>query len=225
MGMLVQGGCLIAMPAFEPGRMLDLLERHRASIVNAVPTMYFRMLEDPDLRAGRRDVSSLRVAFTGGTSIPPSLLRELREQMGAEPMVIMGMTECSPIITQTLPDDDLEAKLATAGVPLPHTEVMIADPETGAPMALGEPGELRIRGYLVMKGYHDLPERTAEAIDAEGWLRSGDLAVLEAGGYLRIVGRLKDMLIRGGENVYPVEIEDVLLTHPAVAQAQVVGGA
>ncbi len=223
MGMLVQGGCLITMPAFEAGRMLDLLERYRATVINAVPTMYIRMLEDEDFRAGNRDVSSLRIAFTGGTSIPPSMLRELKEKMGADPMVIMGMTECSPIITQTVASDDFEVKITTAGVPLPHTEIMITDVESGKPVAFGQPGELRIRGYLVTKGYFDMPERTRETIDADGWLRSGDLAILDAGGYLQIVGRLKDMVIRGGENIYPAEIEDFLLTHPAVADAQVVG--
>lgn len=221
LGMLATGGCLILLPEFEPGAMLAAAERHRATIINAVPTMYRRMLDHPD--AGTRDLSPLRIAFTGGTSIPPTLMLELRARFGAEPMIIMGMTECSPIITQTDPSDDLQTRCATAGTALPHVELRIADPDTGATMDHGQPGELLIRGFGVMRGYFDMPERTAETIDADGWLHSGDLAVLAPSGHLRIVGRLKDMLIRGGENVYPVEIEEALLTHPGIAEAQVVG--
>ncbi|MFD1910681.1 AMP-binding protein [Halodurantibacterium flavum] len=221
LGMLAVGGCLILLPEFEPGAMMSAAEAHGATIINAVPTMYRRMLDHPD--AGTRGMSALRIAFTGGTSIPPALMLELRQRFGAEPMIIMGMTECSPIITQTDPSDDLETRCATAGTPLPHVEVRIADPETGTPMDHGQPGELLIRGFGVMRGYFDMPDRTAETIDAAGWLHSGDLAVLAPSGHLRIVGRLKDMLIRGGENVYPVEIEEALMTHPDIAEAQVVG--
>lgn len=221
LGMLAVGGCLVLLPEFEPAAMLAAAEDHRATIINAVPTMYRRMLDHPD--ATSRDLSALRIAFTGGTSIPPALMHEMHDRFGAEPMIIMGMTECSPIITQTDPSDDLDTRCTTAGAPLPHVEVRIADPETGAPLDPGQPGELLIRGFGVMRGYFGMPERTAEAIDSEGWLHSGDLAVLSGSGHLRIVGRLKDMLIRGGENVYPVEIEEALLTHPAIAEAQVVG--
>lgn len=223
LGMLTVGGHFITVPGFDAEQMLDLVEQEKATVINAVPTMWQRMLEDERLKSGARDVASLRVAFTGGTSIPPSLMRQVKQTFGADPMLIMGMTECSPIITQTDPDDDFEVKISTAGTPLPHTEVQIVDPESGAPVAFGEAGELLIRGYLVTKGYFDMPDRTTEAFDADGWFRSGDLAVLNEAGYLRIVGRIKDMLIRGGENVYPVEIEDFLLTHPGIAEAQVVG--
>ncbi|GGL61623.1 AMP-binding protein [Wenxinia marina] len=221
LGMLNVGGCFVAMDAFEPALMLELWERHAATVINAVPTMYARMLDHPDF--ARRRTGSLRLANTGGTSIPPSLMRRLKDETGAEPMIVMGMTECSPVITQTSPEDDFETRISTAGTPLPGTEVRILDPETGAPVPFGAEGELCIRGYLLTAGYFDMPEKTAEAIDEDGWLHSGDLAVLDEGGHLRIVGRLKDMLIRGGENVYPVEIEDCLLTHPDVSQAQVVG--
>lgn len=221
-GMAAVGGCLIQMPAFDAGEMLRLIEDRRATIVNAVPTMLIRMLQHPEFEAGRVDVSSLRIAFTGGTTIPPTLMRDIRDRMGADPMIIMGMTECSPIITQTRPEDPFETRIATAGTPVPHTELKIVD-ENGAAVPLGTPGELLIRGYLVTQGYFDMPDRTAEAIDSDGWLGSGDLAVLDPGGYLRIVGRIKDMLIRGGENIYPAEIEDFLIGHPDVSDAQVVG--
>ncbi|WP_233544881.1 AMP-binding protein [Pseudooceanicola sediminis] len=221
MGMLVVGGCLVTMDAFEPERMLALWQAHAATVINGVPTMYARMLDHP--RFGDFETGSLRLANTGGTSIPPSLMRRLRDLTGAEPMIVMGMTECSPVITQTDPADDFETRITTAGRALPHTEIRIVDPESRALCAFGEAGELCIRGYLVTVGYFDMPDKTAEALDADGWLLSGDLAVLEETGHLRIVGRLKDMLIRGGENVYPVEIEDCLLGHPDIAQAQVVG--
>ncbi|HPD92449.1 MAG: AMP-binding protein [Rhodobacter sp.] len=221
MAMAACGGTLVTMDSFDPARMLALWAEFAPSLINAVPTMMVRMLEHPDYgpQASRR----LRRIITGGTSIPPSLMLKLREATGGEPLIIMGMTECSPIITQTRDSDPLETRVSTAGVPLPHTEIRIADVESGQTLAFGASGELCIRGYLVMKGYFDMPEKTAETIDAEGWLHSGDLAVLDATGHLRIVGRLKDMIIRGGENVYPVEIEDCLLSHPNVSQAQVVG--
>jgi len=220
-GMLAAGGCLVTMPAFDAGEMLEAIERHRGTITNAVPTMLIRMEEDPSFAT--RDLSSWRILFTGGTNIPAPLMRRLCQQLGAEPMIIMGMTECSPIITQTNPSDDFETRLASAGTPLSHTELRIVDPDSGAPVRLGESGELQIRGYLVTAGYHDMPDKTAEAIDGDGWLHSGDLAVLEPGGHLRIVGRLKDMLIRGGENIYPAEIEAHLMAHLDVSDAQVVG--
>ncbi|MDQ0314705.1 AMP-binding protein [Amorphus orientalis] len=223
MGMVAVGGCLVPLSGFDAATMLDLMERYRGTLTNGVPTMYIRLLQDPKFVAGERDISSYRIAYIGGTSIPPSLMVEVKEKMGADPCLIMGMTECSPIITQTVPTDPLEKKVATAGVPLPHTEVRVVDPDTSAIVPTGREGELQIRGYLVMAGYFEMPEKTAETIDPDGWLKSGDLAVLDEGGYLRIVGRIKDMLIRGGENIYPVEIEEALLNHPDIAEAQVVG--
>ncbi|MFD1798191.1 AMP-binding protein [Paracoccus aurantiacus] len=220
-GMLAAGGCLVTMDAFDPEKMLALWEKHAATIINGVPTMYSRMLHHPDFQDRRTD--SLRLANAGGTSIPPSLMRQLKEATGADPMIIMGMTECSPIITVTNYDDPFEVQISTAGTPLPHTEIRVINPETSQPCEWGEKGELCIRGYLVTKGYYDMPDKTAEAIDADGWLHSGDLAVLDRQGHLSVVGRLKDMIIRGGENVFPVEVEDFLLTHDAVSQAQVVG--
>ena len=222
-GMAAVGGCLVAMESFDAGRMLDLIERHRGTVVNAVPTMYVRLLQDEALAAGRRDLSAWRIAYVGGTSIPPSLMLELKARIGCDPSIIMGMTECSPIITQTLPDEPLDEKVRNAGVPLPHVEIRIVDPATGEVVPVGSEGELQIRGFLVTAGYYAMPEATEAAIDADGWLKSGDLAVMDNAGHLKIVGRIKDMLIRGGENIYPVEIEDRLLDHADISEAQVVG--
>ena len=219
-GMLSVGGCVVITESFDPERTLDLWGKLRPTVFNGVPTMYARMLDHPTAKG--RDLR-LRIANTGGTSIPPVLMKRLLDEHGAQPMIIMGMTECSPIITLTDPNDPQEIQFTTSGTPLPHSEIRIVDPETGETARFGERGELCIRGYQVTKGYFDMPDKTTETIDADGWLRSGDLAVLEPTGHLRIVGRLKDMLIRGGENVYPVEIENYLLTHDAISQAQVVG--
>lgn len=223
MGMAAAGGCLVMMENFDATRTLDLIEKYAGTITNGVPTMYVRILQDEKLKSGQRNLSSWRIAYTGGTSIPPSLMLELNERVGAEPVIIMGMTECSPIITQTVPTDPLEEKVTNAGIPLPHVELRIVDTQTGQTTPLGQGGELHIKGFLVTTGYFDMPDQTAQTIDGDGWLHSGDLAVLDEDGYLRIVGRIKDMLIRGGENIYPVEIEDLLLGHECVSQAQVVG--
>ncbi len=222
-GMAAVGGCLVAMEQFNASKMLDLIEAYGGTVTNAVPTMYVRILQDAKLLTGQRRLAGWRVAYTGGTAIPPSLMRELHDKTGAEPVIIMGMTECSPIITQTVPSDPFERKISTAGVPLPHVEIRIADPDDGHTLPTGAEGELLIRGFLVMAGYFDMPDRTAQAIDSQGWLHSGDIGVLDEGGYLRIVGRIKDMIIRGGENIYPVEIEDHLLGNENIAEAQVVG--
>lgn len=221
MTMLAAGGHLVTMDSFDARRMLELWDSHAPTILNAVPTMMTRMMEHPDWDSF--NTATLKKNFTGGTSIPPSLMRAMKEKTGGAPLVIMGMTECSPIITVTNPDDSFEDQLNTAGTPLPHTEIRIVGPETGATCDWGESGELCIRGYNTMAGYFDMPVKTAETIDEDGWLHSGDLAELAETGHLRIVGRLKDMIIRGGENVYPVEIEDCLLDHDSVSEVQVVG--
>lgn len=221
MAMLVAGGHLVTMDGFDARRMLELWDTHAPTILNAVPTMMTRMMEHPEWDSF--NTNTLRKTFTGGTTIPPSLMRAMKEKTGGAPLVLMGMTECSPVITLTNPDDSFEDQLATAGTPLPHTEIRIVDPETGETCGWGESGELCIRGYNVMVGYFDMPEKTAETIDDDGWLHSGDLAELAETGHLKIVGRLKDMIIRGGENVYPIEIEDCLLDHETVSEAQVVG--
>ena len=223
--MMVRGGTLVELETFDARRTLELIERERATLINAVPTMFLRMFDvlEADAATGRAyDLASMRVAWTGGTTISPDLMARVHEKFGAWPAVIFGMTETSPVVTMTRPGDSFELCAATAGVPLAHTQVRIVDAETKEIVPIGTAGELQIRGYCTMQGYYNNPARKAETLLEGGWLRSGDLATLDAQGYLRIVGRLKDMIIRGGENIYPAEIENFLQTHPAVAAAQVV---
>jgi fatty-acyl-CoA synthase len=212
--------------AFDPALVLELLEAERAAMFGGVPTMMIAMLAHPDME--RRDLSSLRVAVSGGSPVPAELVRQVEGRLGVRFSIVFGTTECSPLITQVKPDDSAADRAETLGTPLPQTEVMIAGIDGGAagvgrPVPVGQPGELCARGYLVMRGYHDAPEATAAAIDADGWYHTGDLASLDSRGYLRIEGRITDMIIRGGENIYPREIEDVLFGHPAVAEAVVIG--
>jgi acyl-CoA synthetase (AMP-forming)/AMP-acid ligase II len=207
--------------AFDPALVLELLEAERGAAFLGVPTMLIAMLGHPDFE--RRDLSSVRTAVSGGSPVPAGLVRQVEDRLGVRFSIVFGTTECSPLVTQVKLDDPDQDRAETLGTPLPQTEVMIADVATGQPVPLGEPGELCTRGYLVMRGYHDAPEATAAAIDAEGWYHTGDLASLDDRGYLRIEGRIKDMIIRGGENIYPREIEDALFAHPAVAEAVVIG--
>jgi len=220
LGLLTNGGTLVKAIQFDPLKMLQLVEQERATILHAVPTMLIAMLQHP--RAKEFDTSSLRLVLSGGTPIPVPVLEQVKAQFGADPIIGFGMTEASPMVTGTPANDSFELKSATVGKPLPHVEVKIVDGE-GAAVPLGQPGELLVRGFGVMKGYYKMPEKSAEAIDPQGWLHSGDLATMDKGGYIRIVGRIKDMIIRGAENVYPAEVESVLMRHPAIKQAQVVG--
>jgi fatty-acyl-CoA synthase len=222
LSMLVTGGTVVKAITFDPAKMLELIDQEKGTVINAVPTMIIAMLQEPRFQAGEFDVSSLRQVITGGTSIPVSLMEQIKEKWGADPTIVFGMTEASPIIAQTLPDDSFELRSATVGIPLPFTEVKIVN-ESGEAVATGEAGEILIRGYNVMKGYYKMPEQTAKAIDSDGWLHSGDLASIDAKGYVRIVGRIKDMFIRGGENIYPAEIENFLMRHPKVRQAALIG--
>ncbi len=208
--------------AWDPALVLELLETERAAVIGSTaPTMMIALLGHPDL--GRRDLSSLRIAVSGGAPVPAELVRRVESRLGVRFSIVFGTTECSPLLTVVRPDAEPEDRAGTLGTPLPQTEIKIADPATGAPVPVGQPGELCARGYLVMRGYHDAEQATAAAIDAEGWYHTGDLASLDGRGYLRIEGRIKDMIIRGGENIYPREIEDALFAHPAVAEAAVVG--
>jgi fatty-acyl-CoA synthase len=207
--------------AFDPALALELCETERSAVFGGVPTMLIAMLEQPDL--DKRDLSSLRVAVSGGSPVPAQLVRKVEERLGVSFSIVFGTTECSPLLTEVRLDAPAERRAETLGTPLPQTDIKIADVATGAPVAPGEVGELCARGYMVMRGYHDAPELTAEAIDADGWYHTGDLASMDQEGYLRIEGRVKDMIIRGGENIYPREIEDILFAHAGVAEAAVVG--
>jgi fatty-acyl-CoA synthase len=207
--------------AFDPALMLELCETERSATFCAVPTMMIALLEHPDI--DQRDLSSLRVAVSGGSPVPASLVRRVEERLRIRFSIVFGTTECSPLLTQVKPDAPAHCRAETLGTPLPQAEIKVADIATGEVMPPGQAGELCARGYLVMRGYHDAAESTGQAIDAEGWYHTGDLAAMDADGYLRIEGRVKDMIIRGGENIYPREIEDVLFAHPAVAEAAVIG--
>ncbi len=207
--------------AFDPGFVLELIERERGTALLGVPTMQIALLEHPDVTS--RDLSSLRSSVSGGSLVPADLVRRIESTFGVRFCIVYGTTECSPLVTMTRFDDTPEDKAETIGRPMPQTEVKIIDPLSGEIVAPSVVGELCARGYMVMHGYFEDPAATAEAIDADGWYHTGDLASMDERGYCRIEGRLKDMIIRGGENIYPREIEDVLFAHPNVAEVAVVG--
>jgi fatty-acyl-CoA synthase len=217
------GACtVIPAPSFQPGATLAAVQAERCTSLYGVPTMFIAELAEPDF-AGY-DLSSLRTGIMSGSPCPVEVMRQVVELMGmAEVAICYGMTETSPVATQTRPDDPLERRVSTVGRAGPHVEVKVIDPATGITVPRGEPGEVCLRGYSVMLGYWQQPERTAEVIDAARWVHTGDLAVMDAEGYLHITGRIKDMVIRGGENLYPREIEEFLHTHPDVLDVQVVG--
>jgi acyl-CoA synthetase (AMP-forming)/AMP-acid ligase II len=221
LGAVAARGTLVLPPAFDPGLMLELVESERVECVLGVPTMLIGVLDHPALAA--TDVSSVRLLFTGGAVVPPALVTRVEAAFGAPLCIVFAQTEASPVITETAPGDAPADRAETLGRPLPHTEVKIIDVSTGDSVAPGVVGELCTRGYHVMTGYLDNPEATAEAIDADGWLHTGDLASMDERGYCRIGGRLKEMIIRGGENIYPREIEQVLFEHEDVADVAVVG--
>jgi fatty-acyl-CoA synthase len=214
-------GTHVLMPHFSPALQLELVETYRSAAIGGVPTMITALLDHPDL--ARRDLSSLRFAVAGGAPVPPALVRRLEATLGIPFSIIYGQTESCCTMTMTRAGDPAAAREQTVGRPLADTEVAIRDPATGAPVAPGGTGEIWTRGYLVMSGYLDDPAGTAAAIDADGWLHTGDLGSLDEHGCCRIAGRLKEMIIRGGENVYPREIESVLAGHPGVAEVAVVG--
>ncbi|MHC4948033.1 MAG: AMP-binding protein [Planctomycetota bacterium] len=213
---------VIPSPHFEVGATLATIERERCTALHGVPTMFVAELECPDF--DRYDVSSLRTGIMGGAPCPPALLRRVIEDMGCrEILVAYGMTESSPLTHVARRDGSIEERTETVGTSLPHQEAKVVDPGTGRTVPLGTPGELCFRGYHVMKGYDGDPAATAEAIDGAGWLHSGDIGVMGEGGTVRITGRLKDMIIRGGENIYPAEVEAIYFEHPDVENIAVFG--
>ncbi|HEX6391720.1 MAG TPA: AMP-binding protein [Solirubrobacteraceae bacterium] len=219
----LSGACMVyPAEAFDPLATLQAVAEERCTSLYGVPTMFIAELDHPQF--AQFDLSSLRTGIMAGSPCPIEVMRKVGSEMGIDEMTIaFGMTETSPASTMVRPDDTLENRCGTVGQAMPHTEIKIVDPASGHTVARGESGEFCTRGYLVMSGYWDDPERTAEAIDAAGWMHTGDLATMDDDGYVRIVGRIKDMVIRGGENVYPREIEEFLYTHPAVGDVQVVG--
>jgi fatty-acyl-CoA synthase len=211
----------VLVPAFEPGLVLELIETERATLTCGVPTMLLALVEHPDFSV--RDLSSLRAVSGGGAVVPAALVRHIEASLGVQFAVVFGQTEASGFISQTHLDDDAEDKAATLGRPLPGVGARVVDPHTGAAVARGQVGELEVRGPNVMAGYHERPEDSAAATRPGGWLRTGDLVTMDDRGYLRMTGRLKEMIVSGGENIFPVEIENALVEHPEVAQAAVVG--
>jgi fatty-acyl-CoA synthase len=221
LGALQTGATHVLAQGFDADLMLELIEAERGTITLSVPTMLIAMLERAE--SSGRVLSSWRLATLGGAPVPIELVRRAERMLGLKLGIGFGQTEASPYVTHTFPDDPHPAWASTVGPPLPHTEVKIIAPGDANPAPIGTLGELCVRGYLVMKGYFDNSEGTAVALDADGWLHTGDLATMDERGYCRIQGRLKDMIIRGGENIYPREIEELLFAHPAVADAAVVG--
>jgi fatty-acyl-CoA synthase len=217
------GACMvIPAPAFDPVATLEAVQAERCTSLYGVPTMFIAELSAPGFAS--YDLSSLRTGIMAGSPCPVEVMKQVIERMGmTEVGICYGMTETSPVSTQTRADDSLDRRVSTVGRVGPHLEVKVVDPETGRTVPRGTPGELCTRGYSVMSGYWNQPDKTAEAVDPAHWMHTGDLAVMDADGYLAITGRIKDMVIRGGENIYPREIEEFLYTHPDILDAQVIG--
>ncbi len=221
-GAVTGAAAIFPSASFDAAATLRAVELDRATALYGVPAMFIAELQDPALPT--TDLSSLRTGVMAGAPCPIQVMKRVLTEMHCPEIVVgYGQTESSPIITMSRVDDDLETRCTTVGCAVPETEVRIAAPETGETLPAGQQGELLARGYMVMKGYDGEPEATASAVDADGWLHTGDLAVMRPDGYFRITGRARDMIIRGGENIYPREIEEFLHTHPKISDVQVVG--
>ncbi|MET9397272.1 AMP-binding protein [Kitasatospora sp. NPDC002965] len=220
---LSHGSCVvIPAPAFDAAATLRAVAAERCTSLYGVPTMFIAELGEPGF--DDHDLSSLRTGIMAGSPCPTEVMKQVVDRMGMRDVSICyGMTETSPVSTQTRAEDPLERRVSTVGRVGPHLEVKVVDPDTGTTVLRGTPGELCTRGYSVMLGYWEEPDRTAEAIDADGWMHTGDLAAMDEEGYLTVTGRLKDMVIRGGENIYPREVEEFLHTHPDILDVQVIG--
>ncbi len=217
------GACIvIPAPGFDPAATLRAVQDERCTSLYGVPTMFIAELGLPDF--GTYDLSTLRTGIMAGSPCPVEVMKRVVSEMHmSEVTIAYGMTETSPVSCQTRPDDDTDRRVSTVGRVHPHVEVKVVNPDNGLVLPRGEPGEMFTRGYSVMLGYWNEPEKTAESIDAARWMHTGDLAVMDAAGFLNIVGRIKDMVIRGGENVYPREVEEFLYTHPSIEDVQVIG--
>jgi len=219
---VVSGAAMVPVPSFNPAKVLETIEKEKCTAIHGVPTMFIAELEA--LSHKSYDTSHLRTGIMAGSPCPTEVMKAVVNTLGAgEICITYGQTESSPGITMTRTDDPLELRVSTVGRALPNVEVKIVNPETGETVPPGVQGELCTRGYHVMKGYYNMPEATAQAIDKDNWLHTGDLAMMDTNGYCKITGRLKDMIIRGGENIYPREIEEYLYTNPKVKDIQVVG--
>jgi fatty-acyl-CoA synthase len=220
----VVAGATMVLPAphFNALATLEAVEAERCTALHGVPTMFIAELEHAEFR--RFDLSTLRTGIMAGSPCPIEIMKRVVGEMHCREMTIAyGLTETSPVVTQTTTDDPIEMRVGSVGKPMPHTEIKIVDPATGRLVPRGQPGELCARGYMVMRGYYKNPEATRRAIDENAWLHSGDIATMDENDYCRITGRVKDMICRGGENIYPREIEEFLYTHPGIADVQVIG--
>jgi fatty-acyl-CoA synthase len=220
-GAVSKAATQVLLEAFEPGLVLELFETYRGNAMIAVPTMLVAMLEHPSFAT--TDLSSVKAICSGGSTVPAALVTSLEQKLGAPFTIVFGQTECSPVAAMTMTNDTIEDKAGTIGLPLPNMETKIVNPDTSKTAAIGEIGEFCTRGYHIMLGYFEMPDATAAAIDPEGWLHTGDLCAMDARGYCTVEGRLKDMIIRGGENIYPRELEELLFRHPKVGEVAVIG--
>ena len=220
-GPLAARGTQVMLDRFDPARVLQVAESERATFLGGVPTMLIGLLERPEFAT--RDLTSLEVVLSGGAAVAPELVVRIERALGVKFLVAFGQTEANGHVCQTRPDDTPEDKAQTIGTPLPFIEFRVVDPSTGLTSERNEIGELCVRHDALMAGYFDEPAATDAAIDAEGWLHTGDLGTIDERGYVRFTGRLKEVIVRGGENIHPREIEDVLFLHPAVAEAAVIG--
>ncbi|EEG77431.1 AMP-binding protein [Dethiobacter alkaliphilus] len=218
---VVYGATMVPVEEFNPQWVLEAIDREKCTALQGVPTMWIAELDHPDF--AKYDMSSLRTGIMAGSPCPIEVMRKVTDKMAPEVTIAYGQTESSPVVTQTRTDDELERRVSTVGRALPGVELKIFNPETGEECAHGVQGEICMRGYVVMKGYYKMPEATEKAVDKDGWLHSGDLGTMDEHGYVKITGRLKDMIIRGGENIYPREIEEFLYTNPKVLDVQVIG--
>ncbi len=222
MASVTHGTAMIPVEIFDPLKVLQTIEKEKCTAVHGVPTMFIAELEHPEF--GKYDLSTLRTGIMAGSVCPIEVMkRAVKDMHLTEITSVYGQTESSPGITQTRTEDSIELRVSTVGRALPGAEVKIIDIETGATLPPGKQGELCARGYMVMKGYYKMPEETAKVIDADGWLHTGDLAIMDENGYCKITGRIKQMIIRGGENIYPKEIEEFLYTHPKISDVQIYG--
>ncbi|WP_018130151.1 AMP-binding protein [Effusibacillus pohliae] len=220
LGTLAVGATYIPMPFFDPKVCVQTLKELGITHFAGVPTMLQAVLHQMETNG---EYIPLRLVMSGGSPVPPILLEKIEKKLKAKTVVLMGMTETSPTFSATTPTDPQRKRWETCGRPLPHTELRIVDPQTRKVMNCGIPGEIEVRGYMVMKGYYKMEKQTAETLSADGWLKTGDVGVLDNEGYLNVVGRIKEMIIRGGENIYPKEVENFLISHPLIDDAQVVG--
>ena len=221
LGCIGAGATMLLAPVFDPAMIVKVIERERPGFLLGVPTMLVALVDEA-VRSGR-DVSSFRRIMSGGAMVAPELVNRVKSAFGPTVEILYGQTESSPVITMVWKDDALADLTGTIGQPIPNIDVAILDPTTGAVLPIGEQGEICTRGYHVMTGYNDNPGATAKAIDADGWLHTGDLGRMDERGYVRITGRVKEMIIRGGENLFPAEIENAMLEHEDVGEVAVVG--